>query len=216
MQTSQSPNNSMSSACESAQDLLFPSVHRLPTTPEDHAEEDAYLRALELEMEIESDLYADEYEEEEEVESAIPEVSCSQMEIRSLIQLPGDNNNSTVWVHTKTGRRAKIILEAQDEQENVGLLEFEDQSQEIRRFDSYSNKKMATMTPRKLYRVDTLTVPKSPGFGGVRLPSMRHGLNPSFDPREGVLTQSYSSLPNLPSLRAGKNPHFSPKGAVFF
>jgi len=196
--------DTMNSACESIEDLLV-APGRLPTNFEE-MEEEAYLKALELEMEIESDLYADDLSDQFEVPQ-------SPMEIRSLVQLPGNSQNSTVWVHTKTGRRAKIILEAQDESENVGLLEYEDQTQEIRRLDSYATKKQRTMTPRKVTRVDSLAIPN---LGGGRIPSMRTGKNPFFDPRVSELIQSPSAIPNLPSYRAGKNPHFSPSSAVFF
>jgi hypothetical protein len=200
MNTSLDTMNTLSSACDSIVDLLEPG--RLPTNFED-VEEDEYLKTLELEMEIESSLYAD--------EDQFPE---SPMEIRSLVQLPGNSQNSMVWVHTKTGRKAKIILEAQDESENVGLLEYEDQTQEIRRLSSYANKKNSTtnMTP-KVRRVDSLAIPN---MGGDRIPSMRTGKNPFFDPRQSELIQSPCAVPNLPSMRAGKNPHFSPSAAVFF
>jgi len=196
--------NTLSSACDSVVDLLMPG--RLPTNFED-VEEEAYMKALELEMEIESDLYADDLSDQFEV----PE---SPLEIRSLVQLPGSSQNSAVWVHTKTGRRAKIILEAQDESENVGLLEYEDQTQEIRRLSSYANKKNSTttMTPRNICRADSLAVPN---LGGGRIPSMRTGKNPHFDPRQSELIQSPCAF-KLPSMRAGKNPHFSPSAAVFF
>jgi len=183
---------------------------KLPTPVEDHSEEeqeDSMLRDLALQMEIESSLYYSEDEAED---------NFSPVAIRSLIQLPGDRQNSTVWVHTKTGRRAKIILEAQDEQESVGLLEFDDQTQEIRRLDSYATTPKGgkvSSTP-KICRVDTLNVPSN---GGARLPSMREGKNPFFDPRESVVAETpRTSLPYVPSLRAGKNPEFNPSGAVFF
>lgn len=202
MNTSLDTMNTLSSACDSIVDLLEPG--RLPTNFED-VEEDAYMKTLELEMEIESSLYADDLSDQ------FPE---SPMEIRSLVQLPGNSQNSTVWVHTKTGRKAKIILEAQDESENVGLLEYEDQTQEIRRLNSYATKKnkTTTMTP-KFRRVDSLAIPN---MGGDRIPSMRTGKNPFFDPRQSELIQSPCAVPNLPSMRAGKNPHFSPSAAVFF
>lgn len=210
----------MSSATESAREL-FP-VLRLPTNFEDNDEDDEILQQLALEMEVEvlSSLYADEEDQFEEMQT--PESPfATEMEIRSLIQLPGDRTNSVVWVHTKTGRRAKIILEAQDESENVGLLEYEDHSQEIRRLDSYADQnKMTSEIPPirrvdtpQIRRLDTLTIPN---LGGARLPSMRDGKNPFFDPREAGLVQSPCSLPNFPSYRAGKNPHFNPSGAVFF
>lgn len=204
MNTSLDTMNTMSSACDSVVDLLEPG--RLPENFED-VEEDAYMKALELEMEIESTLYS------EELSDQFPVVPESPLEIRSLVQLPGSCQNSTVWVHTKTGRKAKIILEAQDESENVGLLEYEDETQEIRRLSSYANKKNRTLTPRNIRRVDSLAIPK---IGGDRIPSMRIGKNPFFDPRQSELIQSPHSIPNLPSMRAGKNPHFSPSGAVFF
>jgi len=198
----------MSSACESAQEL-FPSM-RLPTHFEDD-DDDAYLQQLALEMEVESSLFADDTQEKAS-ESSFE----ADEEVRSLVQLPGDVMNSTVWVHTKTGRRAKIILEAQDESENVGLLEYEDASQEIRRMDSYSNTSVtslnsSTETPQ-IRRLDTLTVPD---LGATRIPSMRAGKNPSYQPRGSILAQSHGLLPNLPSHRAGKNPNFTPGAEVF-
>lgn len=215
-------HSTMSSACDSVHELLLPAL-MLPTHFEDQEDEadDVLLQQLALEMEIEvfSSLYAESDEEEEVCSEASFD---AELEIRSLVQLPGNSSNSTVWVHTKTGRRAKIILEALDESENVGLLEYEDESQEIRRIDSYAND-AATAPPAMpillradtpaIRRLDTLTIPN---LGGARLPSMRHGKNPYFDPRESELTQSPHSFPNLPSHRAGKNPNFSPSGAVFF
>lgn len=187
---------------------------QLPSNFETHdEEEDIALRDLELQMEIESSMYASEEESQEDTFTMSP----MDMAIRSLIQLPGDEENSTVWVQTNTGRRAKIILEAEDEEENVGLLEYEDSTQEIRRMQSYVSKKTGTVhtpsTPCKITRTNTLTVPN--GIGGARLPSMRAGHNPHSD--ETVLPPaSPFSIPNFPSHRAGKNPNFNPAGAEFF
>jgi len=192
----------MSTTCESAQDLLADLT--LPTNFSfEEQDEDDLLAELEFQMTLESSLYDDGSLSEDE-----------DMEIRSLIQLPGSSTNSTVWVHTKTGRRAKIILEAEDESENVGLLQYEDSSQEIRRMESYATKSSSgvTSTPRKICRVDTLTIPNN---GGARLPSLRVGKNPFFDPLESELTQSPSAVPHYPSCRAGKNPHFSPSAECF-
>lgn len=186
-------------------DLLKGLEQELPTNFDQ--EDDDILRDLEYLMDIESSLIAQSEEMEEE-----------QMEIRSLIQLPGTAHDSTVWVHTKTGRRAKIILEAQDESENVGLLEFEDFSQEIRRHDSYADPCERPETPtQKVRRLDTLTVPNSMR-GGMRIPSMRAGKNPNFDPNHHILTESPRDafLHQLPSNRAGTNPNFNPNSAVMF
>lgn len=196
----------MSTACTfSEPDLLKSLEQELPTNFDQ--EEDEILRDLEFLMDIESSMIA--YESDDQFEE-------EEVEIRSLIQLPGSHNNSTVWVHTKTGRRAKIILEAQDESENVGLLEFEDCSQEIRRHDSYADPSQAPETPttQKMCRLDTLTVPN---MGGMRLPSMRAGKNPNFDPNHGMLVESQNAfLHQLPSNRAGKNPNFNPAETELF
>jgi len=196
-------------SASSVRDLLDLELPTPVEDPQEEEQEDSMLRDLELQMEIESTLYMSDDGQEDDF------TPMSPLAIRSVIQLPGNEFNSTVWVHTKTGRRAKIILEAQDEQESVGLLEFDDQSQEIRRLDSYATNPQGGMssTP-KIRRVDTLTVPN---LGGTRLPSMRSGKNPFFDPQESLVDQaSWSSHPTFPSLRAGKNPLFSPTGAVFF
>merc|ERR1711981_198266 len=177
---------------EDLTDLQLPSNFESPDL-----EEEIALRDLELQMEIESSMYDDSSMDTNFAVSSPMEM----MAIRSVIQLPGDLDNSTVWVQTKTGRRAKVILEAQDEQENVGLLEFEDETQEIRRFESYNDGKRgspATPSLCKIPRVDTLTVPT--GIVAARESSMRVGKNPGYNPLGSELPQPPSYVPVFPSF----------------
>jgi len=178
-----------------------------PVLPLEDLEEEAELERLALEMEIESSMF----DSMEDCESE-PSSPC---EIRSVVQLPGDSQNSLVFVYTKTGRRAKIVLEAEDEKESVGLLQFDDNSQEIRRLTSYNSEEDMFKTPKtspEVLRLDTLTVPK---MGGDRIPSMREGFNPDFDPNELVLDDTLR-VHNMPSCRAGKNPDYDPTESEFF